>query len=74
MEHLSNDHKHETTKPMEHDTTTWSEFPSGGKAIVEKIPASEEINKSKKAGLWESQSGIWIGKLTIWVRSFEIKN
>ena len=28
--------------------------------------------KSKRAGLWESQSGIQVGKLTIWVRSFEI--
>ena len=30
-------------------------------------------NKSKRAGLWESQSGIQVGKLTIWVRSFEIE-
>ena len=44
-----------------------------GKAIVEQILASEEINKSKRARLWESQSGIRIGKLTIWVRSFEIE-
>ena len=29
--------------------------------------------KSKRAGLWESQSGIRVGKLTIWVRSFEIE-
>ena len=29
--------------------------------------------KSKRAGLWESQSEIWVGKLTIWVRSFEIE-
>ena len=56
---------------METDTTTWSEFPNGGKTIVEQILASEEINKSKTAGLWESQSGIWVGKLTIWVRLFE---
>ena len=35
------------------------------KAIVEKILASEEENKSKRAGLWESQSGIRVGKLTI---------
>ena len=53
--------------------TTWSEFPNGGKAIVEQILASEERNKSKRAGLWESQSGIWVGKLTIWVRSFEVE-
>ena len=60
-------------KSMETETTTWSEFPNGGKAIVEQILASEERNKSKRAGLWESQSGIQIGKLTIWVRSFEIE-
>ena len=28
-------------------------------------------NKSKRAGLWESQSGIQVRKLSIWVRSFE---
>ena len=56
---------------METETTTWSEFFNGGKAIVEQILASE-INKSKRAGQWESQSGILVGKLIIWVRSFEI--
>ena len=30
-------------------------------------------NKFKRAGLRESQLGIWVGKLTIWVRSFEIE-
>ena len=59
---------------METETTTWSEFSNGGKAIVEQILASEEINKSKIAGLWELKSGIRVGKLTIWVRSFEIEN
>ena len=58
---------------METETTTSSEFTNGGKAIVEQILASEERNKSKRAGLWESQSGIRVGKLTIWVRSFEIE-
>ena len=42
---------------METEATTWSELPNGGKAVVEQILASEEINKSKRAGLWESQSG-----------------
>ena len=46
---------------METDTTTWSEFPNGVKAIVKQILASEEINKSKRAGMWESQSGILVG-------------
>ena len=31
--------------------------------------ALEEINKSKRAGLWQSQSEIQVGKLPIWVRS-----
>ena len=60
-------------KSMETDTATWSEFHNGGKAIVEQMLVSEERNKSKRAGLWESQSGIRVGKLTIWVRSFEIE-
>ena len=54
-------------KSIETKTTTWSKFPYGGKAIAEQIIASEEINKSKRAGLWESQSGIQVGKLIIWV-------
>ena len=61
-------------KWMETETSTWSEFTNGGKAIVEQILALGERNKSKRAGLLESQSGIWVGKLTIWVRSFEWKN
>ena len=55
-------------KPMETETT-WSEFPNGGKTIVKKILVSEERDKSKRAA---SQSGIQVGKLTIWVRSLEI--
>ena len=60
-------------KSMETETTTWSEFANGGKAIVEQILVSEERKKSKRAWLYESQSGIQIGKLTIWVRSSEIE-
>ena len=51
-------------KSMETETTTWSEFPNGGKAIVEQILVSEEINKSKIAGAWDPVSGIQVGKLT----------
>ena len=36
---------------MENKTTTGSEFPHGGKAILEQILLSEERKKSKKAGL-----------------------
>ena len=49
------------------------EFPKGGKAIVEQILVLEEINKSKRAELWESQSEIQARKLTIWVMSFDRK-
>ena len=42
-------------KSMETETT--SEFPNGGKAIVEQILAWEETNKSRRTGPWESQSG-----------------
>ena len=59
-------------KSMETETTASSEFPNWGKTIVEQMLASEERKKSKGEGLWESQSGICVGKLTIWVRLFEI--
>ena len=55
-------------KSMETETKTWSEFPKGGKAIVEQILGPEERKKSKRAGLWESQ----VGKLTVWVMLFKI--
>ena len=35
-------------KSMETEKTTWSEFPNGGKAIVEQILASEEINPKEQ--------------------------
>ena len=66
MEHLSNEnslkweklcdtsHCEFVGKLMETGTTTWSEFPKGGRATVEQIVASEEINKSKRTGEWES--------------------
>ena len=56
-------------KSMETETKTWSELHNGEKAIDQQILASEEKHKSKRAGLWESQSGILVGKLTTWVRS-----
>ena len=60
-------------KSIEIETTTWTEFPHGGKAIAEQILSTEERNKWKKAGLWESQSGIHVRKLITWVRSIEIE-
>ena len=57
---------------MGSEITTWWEFPNGGRAIVEQILVSEDRNKSKRAGMWESQSGVQVGKLIILVRSFEI--
>ena len=43
-------------KSMETEATTSSKFLNGGKAIVEQIIASEEINKSKRAIDLESDS------------------
>ena len=60
-------------KSVKTEITSWSELSNGGKAIVEQMLVSEEINKSKRAGLWESQSGIGVGKLIMWVRAFEIE-
>ena len=57
---------------METETMKWSEFHDGGKAFVEQILVSEEINP-KKAGLWESLSELWLGRSNIWVRSFGIE-
>ena len=36
------------------------------------MEGKQESKKSKRAGLWETQSGIQVGKLTIQVRSFKI--
>ena len=58
---------------METETTSWSEFPNRGKAIVEQMLASEKKNKSKRAAMWQPHSGIQVGKLTIWVKPFEIE-
>ena len=62
-----------TSYAMKTETTTWLEFSNREKAIVGQILLSEERNKYKRAGLWELQSEIQVGKLTIWVRSFEIE-
>ena len=48
---------------METETTT-SEFPNGGKAIVEQILASEQRNKSKRVRTVRI-TVIQVGKLTI---------
>ena len=51
-------------KSMETETT-WSELTNEGKAITQQILASEERKKSKREGLWESQSGVWVENLAI---------
>ena len=45
-----------------------AELLNGGRTAEVEMPGSEEIDKFKRAGLWES--GILVGKLTIWIRSF----
>ena len=47
---------------METEIAIWSEFPNGGKATVEQILVSVDINKSRRAELWESQWGIRLRK------------
>ena len=54
---------------METEATTRLEF---GKAIIEEI-LHVRRKKSKRGGVWESQSGIRVGKIPIWVRSSEIR-
>ena len=53
-------------KSMETETTAWSEFPNGGKAIVEQVLVLEERNKSRRAGLYRGYTRY------DWVRPFEI--
>ena len=38
-------------KSIKTETTTWSKFSSGGKAVLEQKLASKEINESIRAGL-----------------------
>ena len=45
---------------MKTEATILSEFLNGEKATIERILRSEERNKSKRAGLLESQLGIRI--------------
>ena len=52
-------------KSIETEKTTWSEFTNGGKVSAEQTLTLAERNESKRVGLWESQSEIWLGKLTI---------
>ena len=40
-------------------------------ATIGQILRSEEKNISKRAGLPDSLSGVWAGKISIWVRSFD---
>ena len=78
---LFHENRHKLCDEKEHPFEVWRKVSGNwdnnmigiwGKASVEQILRSEEINKSRRAGLWEIQSGIEIGKLNFWVRSFEI--
>lgn len=53
--------------------TTCSDFPNGRKATEGQIFGSEKRKKPKSAKLWESQSEIQMIKVTVKVRSLEIK-
>ena len=58
---------------IEAEITTWSEFLKGAKATLEQTQGLGEINKFKRARFWESQSGFWVGKLTIQVNLWEME-
>ena len=53
--------------------TTWLEFVNVRKTTVEEILNKARRIKSRRAGLWESQSEVRAGILTIQVRSFDMK-
>ena len=88
MEYLSNDHKDclnqhknshnlwdETGYPVVNLDGNWGNSMIRNPQWREshgRTNTSVRRNKSKREGLWESQSGIRVGTLTIWVRSFEI--
>ena len=55
---------------METEITTWSESLNEGQATLKQVLGSKELNKSKSAGLWASQSKFWEENLTIWRESF----
>ena len=44
---------------METEITTWSESLNEGQATLKQVLGSKELNKSKSAGLWASQSKFW---------------
>ena len=46
---------------METETAKLLVFPNGGKATIEQGLVSDEINKSERTQLWESQSRIQSG-------------
>ena len=54
-------------KSMETKTTIWSEFSNQKKVIVKQILVSVERNKSKRAGLWEPQSGMRVVFLLVFL-------
>ena len=60
-------------KSMETETITWLEILNKWKTAIEEILGSEEINKSKRPGWWDSQTVFQTRKLTISLRLFEIK-
>ena len=57
---------------METKATTWSEFLKEAKATVKQTLGPEGKNKPKRGGLQQSQFNNQ-GKLTIWVRTLQLK-
>ena len=60
-------------KSTETEATIWSELSNEARSAFQQILGSEDRNRSKKKGLWESNSEIWVGELFILVRSIQIE-
>ena len=60
-------------KSMETETTAWLEFLNGGKAIIEEIMGSKKKKKIQKSRTVRVTVGIQVGKVTLWVRLFEVE-
>ena len=83
MEHVVDHHKGHLNQPEKNERLQWKESPwsetyNRGNAITEQITGPEldwesiMQGKIENRSLKDIQSVIWAGKLTVWVRSFEI--
>ena len=58
---------------MKNETITWSKYSNAVKATTKQTVGFENKIKYTTEELWESLIRIPTGKLTIWIRSFQIE-